>query len=517
VQPRPQPLRSLRARLVAGLLALTVVGLAASGAGIYKALSGYLRHRLDSQLSDSRTPVYNELASGRAFGRRLPTGRSVIPSGTFGELRRGPSDDGLQYLPTGQPVPDLPQPPDEGEQYSTVGSKDSGMHYRVLATSSGDGTTLFVAFPTTELDQTLRRLIGIELVAAAAVLLFLALLSLAVVRLGLLPLERIAATAGDIAGGDLSRRVEPAEPDTEIGRLGLALNAMLAQIETAFAERAASEDRLRRFVADASHELRTPLTAIRGYAELFRRGAADRPEDLARAMRRIEDEAVRMGVLVDDLLLLARLDQGRPLERGPVDLVAVAGDALADLSAIAPDRPVTFDHPETLVVSGDEARLRQVAGNLVANARIHTPEGTAVHVRVRSYDGQAILEVADEGPGLPPGEEGLVFERFYRADAARVRTGVNGGTGLGLSIVAAIVAAHGGSVHAGSPPSGRGAYFMVALPIAAPPPAEHPAAWGSGEQETIAEAEGEVGPVAADRQGAQGDGLPLGHPPGTHQ
>jgi two-component system OmpR family sensor kinase len=457
---------------VAGLLALTVVGLAASGAGIYKALSDYLRHRLDSQLSDSRTPIYNELASGQRFGRRLPTGRSVIPSGTFGELRRG-TGDGVQYLPSGQPGPDLPNPPDEGEQYSTVGSKNGDLRYRVLATSSGDGTTLFVAFPTTELDQTLRRLVGIELVAAAAVLLFLALLSLAVVRLGLLPLERIAATAGDIAGGDLSRRVEPAEPDTEIGRLGLALNAMLAQIETAFAERAASEDRLRRFVADASHELRTPLTAIRGYAELFRRGAAERPEDLARAMRRIEDEAARMGVLVEDLLLLARLDQGRPLERGPVDLVAVAGDALADLSAIAPDRPVTFEHPETLVVSGDEARLRQVAGNLLANARIHTPEGSGVHVRVRPYDGQAILEVADEGPGLPPGEEDLVFERFYRADAARARTGpsgASGGTGLGLSIVAAIVAAHGGRVHAGAPPSGRGAYFMVALPVTPPRP-----------------------------------------------
>ncbi len=452
---------------MAGLLALTVVGLLASGGGIYKALSDYLRHRLDGQLSDSRTPVLNELAQGERFGRRLPSGKSVIPSGTFGELRR-PGGSAVQYGERGRPKPDLADGLVDGEEYFTVGSIGSDVRWRVLATSvAADGTTLFVAYPTTDLDQTLRRLLGIELVAAAAVLLFLALLSLAVVRLGLLPLERIAATAGDIAGGDLSRRVEPAEPDTEIGRLGLALNAMLAQIETAFAERAASEDRLRRFVADASHELRTPLTAIRGYAELFRRGAAERPEDLARAMRRIEDEAARMGLLVDDLLLLARLDQGRPLERGPVDLVAVAGDALADLSAIAPDRPVTFDHPERLVVSGDEARLRQVANNLLANARIHTPEGTGVHVRVRSSDGQAILEVADEGPGLPPGEEGLVFERFYRADAARARTSDSQGAGLGLSIVAAIVAAHGGSVHAGSPPSGRGAYFMVALPIVA--------------------------------------------------
>jgi two-component system OmpR family sensor kinase len=201
-------------------------------------------------------------------------------------------------------------------------------------------------------------------------------------------------------------------------------------------------------------------------------------------MRRIEDEAARMGVLVEDLLLLARLDQGRPLERGPVDLVAVAGDALADLSAIAPDRPVTFEHPDRLVISGDDARLRQVAGNLLNNARVHTPAGSGVHVRVRAHDGQAILEVADEGPGLPPGEENKVFERFYRADSARARTapsgppgnGSNGGgTGLGLSIVAAIVAAHGGTVHAGTPPSGHGAYFMVALPVtapAAPPPPE---------------------------------------------
>ena len=454
-----------------GLLALTVVGLGASSAGIYKALADYLHHRLDAQLRDSQTAVFNELAQGGRFSRRLPSGRSVIPSGTFGELRR-PDGTALQYAEPSRPVPKLPAPPGAGQRLSTVGSRDSSVRYRVLATADDDGDTLYVAFPTTELDETLHRLVGIELVFSAAVLLFLALLSLAVVRLGLAPLERIAATAGDIAGGDLSRRVEPAEPDTEIGRLGLALNAMLAQIETAFAERGASEDRLRRFIADASHELRTPLTAIRGYAELFRRGAAERPEDLARAMRRIEDEAARMGLLVEDLLLLARLDQGRPLERQPVDLVTVAGDALADLSAVDPARPVTYEHPDSLVVTGDEARLRQVAGNLLANARVHTPEGSAVHVRVRADDGRAILEVADEGPGLPPGEEGRVFERFYRADAARARTGGNGGTGLGLSIVDDIVAAHGGTVQAGSPPRGHGAYFMVALPMDGSDPQE---------------------------------------------
>jgi len=467
-------MRSLRARLVAGLLALTVVGLGASSAGIYKALADYLHARLDAQLRDSQTAVVNELAQGGRFTRRLPSGRSVIPSGTFGELRR-PNGTAVQYAEQGRPIPKLPDPPDDGQRLSTVGSVSGSVRYRVLSSTDDEGDTLYVAFPTTDLDETLHRLVGIELFAAAAVLVFLAAVSLAVVRLGLAPLEQIAATAGDIAGGDLSRRVEPAEEDTEIGRLGLALNAMLAQIEAAFAERAASEDRLRRFVADASHELRTPLTSIRGYAELFRRGAADRPEDLARAMRRIEDEAARMGLLVEDLLLLARLDQGRPLERRPVDLVRLAGDALADLSAIDPSRPVSFEHPDSLVVNGDEARLRQVAGNLVANARVHTPAGTAVHVRVRAADGQAILEVADEGPGLPAGEKGRVFERFYRADSARARTGPSGGdgssmggTGLGLSIVAAIVAAHGGTVQAGSPPNGRGAYFMVALPTTAP-------------------------------------------------
>jgi two-component system OmpR family sensor kinase len=206
-----------------------------------------------------------------------------------------------------------------------------------------------------------------------------------------------------------------------------------------------------------------------------------------------------MGVLVEDLLLLARLDQGRPLDRRPVDLVAVAGDALADLSAIDPARPVTFEHPDHLVVRGDEARLRQVAGNLLANARVHTPEGTGVHVRVRADDGRALLEVADEGPGLPPGEENKVFERFYRADSARTRTAPSGtagnggtsvgGTGLGLSIVAAIVAAHGGTVSAGSPPSGRGAYFMVALPV-------------GGAQEAEADGQGEAAPVEVDSTGS---------------
>jgi two-component system, OmpR family, sensor kinase len=453
---------SLRARLLAGLLALVTAGLAVSGTVVYRALEDSLRRRVDQQLEQSRTAVLTELARGERFGLPFSSGRTVIPSGTFGEWRR-PDGAVLRYLERTRPVPTLPSPMEEGERFFTVGSDRSEVDYRVMSTSLPDNGTLVVALPLDDVEQTLHRLLRTEVVVAAAVLILLTALALWVVRLGLRPLERIGATAGAIAGGDLSRRVEPAEPRTEIGRLGLSLNAMLGQIEEAFAERRASEDRLRRFVADASHELRTPLTAIRGYAELFRRGAAERPEDLARAMRRIEEESARMGGLVEDLLLLARLDQGRPLERSSVDLVPVAADAIADLRVLEPDRPVSFEHPDTLAVTGDEARLRQVVGNLLDNARRHTPAATPVHVRLGAHDSGIRLEVADEGPGLSPGEAERVFERFYRSDPARARA--TGGAGLGLSIVAAIVTAHGGSVEAGAGPDGRGAHFVVDLPV----------------------------------------------------
>jgi two-component system OmpR family sensor kinase len=453
---------SLRARLLAGLLALVTAGLAVSGTLVYRALEDSLRRRVDQQLEQSRTAVLTELARGERFGLPFSSGRSVIPSGTFGEWRR-PDGAVLRYLERTRPVPTLPSPLGPGERFFTVGSDRPEVDYRVMSTSLPGNGTLVVALPLDDVEQTLHRLLRTELAVAGVVLVLLTVLALWVVRLGLRPLERIGATAGAIAGGDLSRRVEPAEPRTEIGRLGLALNAMLGQIEQAFAQRRASEERLRRFVADASHELRTPLTAIRGYAELFRRGAAERPEDLTMAMRRIEEESARMAGLVEDLLLLARLDQGRPLEQAAVDLVALATDALADLRALEPDRPVSFEHPETLVVTGDEARLRQVLGNLLDNARRHTPPATPVHVRLSQRDSRAVLEVADEGAGLLPGEAERVFERFYRSDPARARS--TGGAGLGLSIVAAIANAHGGGVHAGGGVDGRGASFVVELPM----------------------------------------------------
>jgi two-component system, OmpR family, sensor kinase len=474
---------SLRARLLAGLLALAAAGLTVSAGAVYAATGTFLRQRIDQQLLDSRRPVLNELAQGERFLRRLPSGRSVIPTGTYGELRRS---DGpvFRYRDPDGPNPKLPQQSPAGERFLTVGSDEPGLSYRVQSTPlEGDSGTLLVAFPLNEVNQTLHRLLLTEGVVAAAVLGLLAGLALWVVRLGLRPLDHIAEVAGAIAAGDLSQRVAPAESRTEIGRLGLALNAMLAQIEDAFGQRRASEERLRRFVADASHELRTPLTAIRGYSELFRRGAAERPEDLARAMRRIEDEATRMGVLVDDLLLLARLDQGRPLELRPVDLVPLAADAIGDLQAVDATRPVRFDHPTTLIVAGDEARLRQVVGNLVGNATQHTPVGTPVHVSLLQHEDRAILQVADEGPGIPPEAREQIFERFYRADPARART--TGGSGLGLSIVAAIAAAHGGSARAGDRAGGPGACFTVELPIPSSLPGElqappSPVEWDAG-------------------------------------
>jgi two-component system OmpR family sensor kinase len=359
-----------------------------------------------------------------------------------------------------------------GRPFEVGAVGDSGFRYRAVAQVAPSGRATFVlASPLRDLNATVHQVFVVESFVTLAVLAGLALLALWLVRTGLRPLEAMAATADAIAEGDLSRRIDREDHTTEVGRLGAALNAMLGQIEAAFGERAASENRLRRFIADASHELRTPLTSIRGYAELFRRGAANRPEDLEKAMRRIEEEATRMGVLVDDLLLLARLDQGRPLELRPVDLVKIGRDAVDDAVAVEPDRPIDFHADGPALVLGDEGRLRQVAANLLANARVHTPPGTAVHVRVRVTDGSAVLEVADEGPGLAEEATNRVFERFYRTDPSRARS--HGGAGLGLSIVAAIADAHGGRATVTSTP-GHGAVFSVQLPLGAPmsaPPA----------------------------------------------
>jgi two-component system OmpR family sensor kinase len=316
-----------------------------------------------------------------------------------------------------------------------------------------------IGVPLTELAATTRRLPGIELIVSLAVVALAAALASWFVRAGLRPLDDMGTMAGAIAAGDLSQRVEPSDDRTEVGKLGAALNSMLAQIEAAFDERRASEDRLRRFVADASHELRTPITSIRGYAELFRRGADRRPEDLATSMARIEAEADRMGVLVDDLLLLARLDQGRPLVREPVDLVALARDAVDAARVIDPRRAIELTAPDQVVVGGDAGRLRQVLDNLIENARVHTPWDTRTVVTVEADAETVTISVADDGPGMDPDVAAHAFERFYRGDPARARS--TGGAGLGLSIVAAIVEAHGGGVRVADTPGTR---IVVTLP-----------------------------------------------------
>jgi two-component system OmpR family sensor kinase len=270
-------------------------------------------------------------------------------------------------------------------------------------------------------------------------------------------------TARSIAASDLGQRIRPANDTTEVGRLGLALNAMLEELEKAFAARAESEQRLRHFVSDASHELRTPLTSMRGYAEMFRRNPAMERSDIATGMRRIESEAERMGVLVDDLLLLARLDQGRALERQDVNLEGLVTDACSDARAADGGRVVTARVSAPLWVVGDEMRLRQVLNNLLTNARVHTPAGTPIEVTLDRKDEMGVIEVIDHGPGIPAANAAKIFERFHRADPGRSRD--RGGSGLGLSIVDAVVAAHGGRISVAAT-RGTGATFRIELPLA---------------------------------------------------
>jgi two-component system OmpR family sensor kinase len=462
---------SLRARLLAGLVALTALGLVVSAAVTYAMLGSFLTSRVDDQARAAVPAVARVVLGDREIGRGLLTGAAVsrlLPPGTYGALVVGGrvvNPVVYDYSTTSSPaVPEFPDRIRTGSPF-TVHAQGGGTRFRVLAQPVGDGSTVVVAVPLRDVDQTLRRLLRVETVVAALILLALAASAWWVVRLGLAPLRRMEDTADAIAAGDLSQRVDEGDPRTEVGRLARAFNTMLSRIEEAFRAREASERRMREFLSDASHELRTPLTSIRGYAELFRRGAASRPDDLAKSMRRIEDEAARMGVLVDDLLLLARLEEGRKPERRDVELSALAVDGVDDLRAADPGRPVHLRTEPGLVVAGDERQLRQVIGNLLSNARSHTPPGTPVDVSVAAHDGSVLLEVADRGPGLPPGVGDRVFERFFRADDSG-RSRDHGGSGLGLAIVAGVVAAHGGEVHATNR-EGGGARFVVRLPLAA--------------------------------------------------
>ncbi|HUY63826.1 MAG TPA: ATP-binding protein [Acidimicrobiales bacterium] len=414
-----------------------------------------------SVLSTRVSPdVYAEVldAQGRVlFGR--PSGSSDQPDPTPALPRHLPvrSAPPVHRFGTSHGVylPDQPS--------FSAAAKGSGPspYYRgeALAVPGGTLVTVIALAPA---EQTLSSLTRVEVIVSLAVLVAVLLLTLAIVRFGLRPLQEMTATARAIAAGDMRRRVRRSDERSEVGRLGGALNGMLSQIEAAFAERTASESRLRRFVGDASHELRTPLTSIRGYAELLRKGALDDDAGRRRAAERIEHEAARMGVLVDDLLLLARLDQGRPLEVERVDLTRLVSEAVDAARAAQPGRFIVVDLAPSVTVEGDGGRLRQVIDNLLRNAVVHTPPGTAVRVSVQRHQERALLTVADEGPGMDEEHVNRAFDRFYRGAEARGRPG----SGLGLSIVAALAAAHGGSASVRSTP-GQGAEFCIDLPLGA--------------------------------------------------
>ena len=402
----------------------------------------------------------------------------LVAPGTYGELlgKSGAAVASVQ-LESSTAVPRIPSSllaEDTGKQSVHLGSVSGSTGWLAdIGPRLSNGDRVVVALPTSQVTASLNHLVLIESLGAASLLLLLAVGAGFVVSRGLSPLEQMADTAKDIADGDLSRRVEVKQQSTEVGELAVAFNTMLDEIQQAFSERDATEDRLRQFLADASHELRTPLTSIQGFAELFRLGADNPRVDKATIMRRIEEESDRMKGLVEDLLLLARLDQVRQTERTPVDLSVLAADACSDAMAAAPGRPITLHAPQPVVILGVEAHLRQALGNLVTNALNHTPSRTVIDVSARVEGGAAVISVRDHGPGLDEEALGHVFDRFWQGDPARA----GAGAGLGLPIVAAVVAEHDGVVTAANAREG-GAVFTVRLPLV-PGPAAVPSAPGT--------------------------------------
>jgi two-component system OmpR family sensor kinase len=549
---------SLRTKLISVVLVLVVMALAAISIASVVVLRSYLYTQHDDTLRDTSrlitTSGLNNVDPNVAMTGRLPPGMIVavqLPGSQLVPDTSGPAAPGFGRTRPQQSLPKLPASRNwassRGGVLVSVPAQAGSDTWRVLAqnitlsifpTQTQQPAILVVAIDLGPVGAEIHRLIAIELIVGLAIVIVLAVVAVAMIRANLRPLNDIELTAGQIARGHLNHRVPERDPRTEIGSLGQSLNAMLTQIESAFnaqeeSEQAAheSEERMRRFIADASHELRTPLTTIRGFAEYYRQRGGVRknqirssgtergisppanghspdglsPEDLDRIMKRLEAEASRMGLLVEDLLELARLDQQRPLDVAPVDLLTLAADAVQDARMVAPDRPIDLSVAPgaAFIVDGDERRLRQVIANLVNNALTHTPAGTAVRVRIASgtlvpppegrpgsgpwtADGAVtagwsgdperpgrpgrpggpvpavLLDVEDDGRGMTTEQAQHVFERFYRADQARNRA--SGGTGLGLAIVAGLVAAHGGTVSVRTAP-GKGADFQVKLPL----------------------------------------------------
>ncbi len=490
--------RTLRGRLIAGLVALLFAACAAIGVVTYLGLRGFLLGQLDNQLaaasnryvicmdgpphhppgtsdhdSDNQgdqnnyrgDPEMCAHVTGQAqstFSASIRPGAALAAYVTGGDCNLTAQDKAtLQLLKVNGPPATVPL---------------SSLHasYRLMAVRSDNGEVLVSGLPVTPMTDTLNDVALTEIIVFAAALVLTGVLGTGWVRLSLRPLDRVTATAAQVARlplaseADLPHRVPDADARTEVGKLGTAFNRMLGHVESAIARRHASEERLRTFAADASHELRTPLAVIRGYAELARRDPGMLAPEVAHALGRVESEASRMSALVEDLLLLARLDAGRPLESRPVDLTRLAIDAASDARVAGPDHRWQLELPEgSVLVPGDEQRLRQVVANLLSNARIHTPAGTTVTVTVGSYPGRgAEMSVTDDGPGISRELQPDLFERFVRGDSSRSRAA--GSTGLGLSIVAAVAAAHHGTVSVTSQP-GR-TRFLITLPLLPDPP-----------------------------------------------
>ena len=466
---------SLRNRLTVGVLVLSAIGFIGAGVGAQALLKNYLINQVDDQLLSVVNGTADRLdqagiardedddrpQSARATTplNRVPTSISVTVLDPFGNLVGGIGGDLNSNQVTEYVMGLLPG------QVAAFGSKPftieaPGADFRVATTvlPSSLGSVI-VAQSLNEFDKTTRQIGTIFLIIGGLVLLFIAFASRQVIKLGMKPLEKIEATAEKIAGGDLSARLENFEPDTEVGRLSTSLNQMLSRIEESFAARTESESKLRRFVADASHELRTPLTSIRGFAELHRQGAVAEGEKTQELISRIEKESIRMGSLVEDLLMLARMDQSREIVMADVDLSTLIKEAVSSAQAAGPEHPITSDIAHDVHTQGDSDKIYQVVTNLLANARAHTPIGTAIHVATYSADDGTFVTVADKGPGLTAEDQQHIFERFFRVDTSRQRSSSDG-SGLGLSIVDEVMKAHGGSVSVSSEP-GNGATFTL--------------------------------------------------------
>lgn len=378
------------------------------------------------------------------------------------------SPDGTTIFSRASGFADVPDPlPDVSalagvSGFTFVDSVDGSLRYRALVRPQPDGAYIVRASPLREVATATSDLIRTLVLAGGGVLLLGAVGTWWTVRSSMRPVDEMVDTAEAIAGGDLTRRVPDLDPGTELGRLGGSLNEMLAHLEEAVVTERAAKERLRRFAADASHELRTPVTAISGYTELRRKGGLPTAEDQDKAWARIESESKRMASLIEDLMTLARLGQTQPLHIAPVDVVRIVADAAVDHAAIDPCRPVRIVSPPSVVLPADAERLTQVVGSLLANARVHTPEGTQIEVAVRDEGAAVRIDVTDDGPGIPAAALDHVFDRFYRADASRSRA--SGGAGLGLAIVQAIVEAHGGSVGASRAAEAGGTRISLALP-----------------------------------------------------